>query len=156
MLVSAVQQSELALCVCASPLFGFPSNINLTIILHHAFCIVYFSSSALPSPVYEWGNWSTGRLNVLWKATQSCEVLGRGCQGQTWDGPWPKWQWWRQQAHGASKDVQALFSVHPIHCGKLGHGKSDQLPQGHLALVKGRARTWPGSFVLSLFPSTLP
>ena len=58
--------------------------------------------------------------------------------------------------HMASEDVQALFSVHPIHCGKLGHGKSDQLPQGHLALVKGRARTWPGSFVLFLFPSTLP
>ena len=50
-LLSAVQQSELALCVCTSPLFGFPSSINLTIILYHAFCIVYFTSSALPSPI---------------------------------------------------------------------------------------------------------
>lgn len=44
----------------------------------------------------------------------------------------------------------------PSTVGKLGHGKSDQLPQGHLALAKGRARTGPDSFVLSLFPSTLP
>lgn len=69
-------------------------------------------------------------------------MLERGWQGQNLG--WTLAQvavMMAANTHGASEDVQILFLVCPINRGKLRHRKSDQLPQGHLALVKGRART---------------
>ena len=69
-------------------------------------------------------------------------MLERGWQGQNLG--WTLAQvavMMAANTHGASEDVQILFLVCPINRGRLRHRKSDKLPQGHLALVKGRART---------------